>query len=320
MAIKPILRGLATYVPGVKRFTNRGSGGTDSVRYCYSVWLRHLVLLDSVGQASNLRVVAELGPGDSLGTGIAALLSGAQQYYALDVKPYFDNRTNLVMLDELVELFRRRERIPDAGEFPGVRPKLPSYEFPHTILGEDRLCKSLMADRVSEIRDELASLANHRHGKRVSYFAPWNNCASVQRDSVDLAFSQAVMEHVVDIHGTYSALGQWIRPGGCMSHTIDFRSHHTASEWNGHWGYSDLTWKLILGSRKFLINREPHSSHLRSIQQSGFEILLDQPCHEPKGLTRRQVAARFQTLSDQDLATSGTCVIARKLERTTNSA
>ena len=52
--------------------------------------------------------VAELGPGDSLGTGIAALLSGVEKYYALDVKPYFNNAINLEMFDRLLELFQRR--------------------------------------------------------------------------------------------------------------------------------------------------------------------------------------------------------------------
>ena len=119
MSVRPILRGLATYLPVVKRFTNRGSGGTDSARYCYTVWLRHLVSLHAAGLGAHWPVVAELGPGDSLGTGIAALLSGAEKYYALDVKPYFGNQTNLEMLERLLELFHRREPIPDHVEFPG---------------------------------------------------------------------------------------------------------------------------------------------------------------------------------------------------------
>lgn len=89
MAIKPILLGLATFLPIARRFTNRGSGGTDSARYCYCVWLRHLVSLEAAGLGAAWPVVAELGPGDSLGTGIAALLCGVEQYYAFDVKPYF---------------------------------------------------------------------------------------------------------------------------------------------------------------------------------------------------------------------------------------
>ncbi len=89
---KALLSGLASWLPGYD--VARTTGGTDSARYCYSVWLRHLVLAASSGrlQAGVPRIVAELGPGDSVGIGIAALLSGAERYYALDLLPYSDLR------------------------------------------------------------------------------------------------------------------------------------------------------------------------------------------------------------------------------------
>jgi SAM-dependent methyltransferase len=314
MALKPILRGLATYLPIARRFTNRGSGGTDSVRYCYSVWLRHLVSLQAAGLGSGWPVVAELGPGDSLGTGIAALLSGVDRYFAFDVKPYFDNQTNLDMLDRLVELFERREPIPDESEFPGVIPRLTDYSFPEKAIPPDRLKAALAADRVAAIRNELTRLTNRVPGYHVSYFAPWDASTVVQPQSVDLAFSQAVMEHVVDVDATYRALATWLKPGGCLSHAIDFRSHQTAAEWNGHWGYSDLVWKIIVGRRAFLINREPHSGHLQALHNNGFEVRLDQCIRERTGLGRRHVAPRFRNLTDDDLLISGTFIVAQKGE------
>jgi hypothetical protein len=314
---KPLLRGVATYLPFVKRFTNRGSGGTDSPRYCYSVWLRHLVWLDHLGLASNLRVVAELGPGDSLGTGIAAIFSGVDKYYALDVKPYFDNQTNLEMFDHLLALFRAREPIPHESEFPEVFPRLQDYAFPHHIICRDRMDAALAEDRIAAVRRELANLANQRQGEHFGYFAPWDSSAILQPETVDLAFSQAVMEHVVDVRGTYSALAKWLKRGGCMSHTIDFRSHHTAQEWNGHWSYSDFTWKLIVGTRAFLINRQPHSSHIDAIKQNGFDILVDQKVHDSDGLQRDQLAKRFRHLADDDLSTSVAFLVARKGDQAT---
>src|SRR5207249_849214 len=44
MRLKPLLAGLATFMPGLSRVALRPTGGTDSVPYSYSVWLRHLVL------------------------------------------------------------------------------------------------------------------------------------------------------------------------------------------------------------------------------------------------------------------------------------
>jgi hypothetical protein len=266
---------------------------------------------------TNFRTVAELGPGDSLGTGIAALFSGVEKYYALDVKPYFNNDTNLEILDQLLELFHRREPLPADDEFPGVWPKLTDYSFPHAILHAAKLEAALEPSRVTRIRKELGELANQWQGAHFGYFAPWNDNLVIQPNSVDLAFSQAVMEHVVDIDGTYAALTQWIRPGGYMSHTIDFRSHQTAAAWNGHWAYSDFTWKLIVGRRTFLINRQPYSRHIEAMGGHGFEVRMEQRAHEQGGLGRRRLAPRFREMGEVDLTTSGAYVMAQRQKQAT---
>ena len=54
-------------------------------RYCYSVWLRHLSIINENGLDTNPNIVAELGPGDSIGMGLMALLTGSSKYYALDI-------------------------------------------------------------------------------------------------------------------------------------------------------------------------------------------------------------------------------------------
>ena len=118
---------LATLVPGVasippvraylaKRRT--GTRGTDSARYCYTVWMRHLVMASRSGLLTTPRIIAELGPGDSLGTGIAGLLCGASRYYAFDVVEHASTQRNVAILRALVPLFRDRAAIPDAAEFP----------------------------------------------------------------------------------------------------------------------------------------------------------------------------------------------------------
>jgi len=59
---------------------------------CYEVWLKHPTLLWENQLQAIPNTVAELGPGDSLGVGLAALLSGASKFYVLDVV-LFANQT-----------------------------------------------------------------------------------------------------------------------------------------------------------------------------------------------------------------------------------
>src|SRR4051812_33985734 len=93
--LRSLMIGMATYVPGVRRLGGRKTGGTISARYCYSVWPRHLWMLHRSALRIGFDTVIELGPGDSIGIGLAALLSGVQRYIALDVVPYASQATNL---------------------------------------------------------------------------------------------------------------------------------------------------------------------------------------------------------------------------------
>jgi len=42
---RSLMVGMATYVPELRGLTGMRTGGTASARYCYSVWLRHLSIL-----------------------------------------------------------------------------------------------------------------------------------------------------------------------------------------------------------------------------------------------------------------------------------
>ncbi len=311
MRIRPILRGLKSYLPFFSA-TPTGTGGTISARYCYGVWLRHQVVLDENGLDPHPRVVAELGPGDSLGIGLAALLSGVQRYIALDVVAHAAPERNLAVFDELAVLFRDRAPVPDDAEFPQVHPQLGGYDFPAHILDAGRLQRALTPARLQKIREDLASLYDPAEGVFVNYICPWLEADAVQAGSVDLVFSQAVLEHVDDIRFTYRACHRWLKPGGVMSHQIDFKSHGITDAWNGQWGYPDWLWTITRGKKPYFINREPLSAHLAAIQEAGFEIVRVLPVRREGGLRRRELAGRFRSLSDDDLSTASAHILARK--------
>lgn len=311
-ALAMAVKGIVAWVPGARRLRRGSTGGTDSARYCYSVWLRHLVMACTHAGAAPPQAVAELGPGDSLGAGLAAMLSGADRYYALDVVAFADPGRNLQVFDELVTLFRRREPVPDDSEFR-LGPALDSYEFPGGVLTDARLARALADDRVAAIRRALADPGGAAGGDvAILYRAPWHDEAVIEPGAVDMVFSQAVLQHVDDLERTYRALHTWLRQGGVTSHQINLYCHQTAPEWNGHWAYSDTLWWLIRGGRPYLINREPYSTHVRLLEQCGFQVAHALRRTDTTGIGRARLAARFRGLSDEDLTTRSAFILARR--------
>jgi SAM-dependent methyltransferase len=307
LKLKALLSGLATYIPGYDYA--RPTGGTGSARYCYSVWLRHLILGRARRLYSGVPVVAaELGPGDSLGIGLAALLSGVQRYRALDIVRYSDLARNLDIFEELVSLFDQRAPVPGEEEFPLLLPRLATYEFPQDLLDEEWLREALDPQRVHQLRTALTS-GQDEHS-RIQYVAPWSDPSLIRDQSVDLIYSQAVLEHIDDLPGVYRAMRRWLKPGGAMSHQIDFQCHGKADTWNGHWTYSDFAWRVVVGRRSYLLNREPYSTHMRLLRDSGFTVVHEDVNRSASLLRRESLARRYRALSATDLSTSGSFVLA----------
>jgi len=302
-----MLKGSLTWLPALNawRVRRASTGGSDSPRYCYSAWLRHLVSLERYGFKIGNARVGELGPGDSIGIGLAALLSGAAQYIGLDIVP-FSAKANLEKIfNELVELYSRSDSIPDNDEFPRLRPRLDSYVFPRHLID-----LSNFSARAETIRKELRT--GVKGSEVVTYQAPWTSPNDIAFGSLDLIFSQAVLEHVDNLDETYQAMLAWLKPGGYASHVIDFSAHHLSPFWNGHWAYSDLQWRLVRGRREFLLNREPLSSHIACAKSGGFAILALDLLRGDNGLKKQELSQRFQVIDHDDVQTRGAMLILQK--------
>ena len=270
--------------------------------------MRHLINLGRFNHQKVPEVVAELGPGDSVGAGLAALLSGVKEYYAFDVVPHALSHDSVAILEELITLFKSRAPIPDQSEFPFLKPFLEDYSFPSHILTDEILKGSLSEESLSKLRKRLAEDS----GAPISYVAPWDKSHNLKKESVDFIFSQAVMEHVDDLQDAYQSMNQWLKVGGHISHQIDFKCHSTADQWNGHWTYSDFIWRLMRGTRPYLINRQPISVHENLVQKNNFSSLVVLKNKMPSELTRKDLAPLFKNLTDEDLETSGAYLLARR--------
>jgi SAM-dependent methyltransferase len=234
MNIKQLLYGLSTFVPGLAHFHAKGTGGSCSARYCYSVWLRHLTLAHKNGLFKSLpQSVGELGPGDSIGIGIAALLSGVKNYYGLDIVEHASLSGNLEIFQNLIPLFKNKEPIPNEKEFPNLKPVLENYDFPEFILNYENLEKSLASENLQQIEDSIKN--PDKDSSLIKYSAPWQSSEKIQKSSLDWIFSQAVLEHIDELELTYESMKSWLKPDGFISHQIDFKCHGLTKEWNGHW-------------------------------------------------------------------------------------
>lgn len=301
-----LAKGILTFVPGLVAFSKRlrrKKTATVSARYCYSVWLRHLVMAHDRGLPTNPQVLVEFGPGSSIGTGLAALIAGGEEYFALDIVKSANTAGNLAVFDQLVELFRARADIPGAKEFPEVKPRLPTDRFPAHVLTAARLAQALDAPRLARLRKSVATAGSS--GSCVRYLVPWYR-ATLDGRLADMVLSQAVLEHVDDLAHAYQKMYDCLKPGGVMSHVIDFRCHHTARSWNGHWTYSDITWTLIRGRRRYFLNRAPCSTHASLLRQTGFDVAFERPEPQLSTIGEKDLASSFRgRLTPADLVTSG---------------
>ena len=309
--MKQITKGALTFLPGIGALLDRrGSGGTASAEYCYDVWLKHLTLLHEAGMECMPSTVAEIGPGGTLGVGIAALLSGATRCIGLDVVEYADVEKNLRILDELVLLMRERHGRFIKG-WPNYDEYLPDSLFPNHILNDELLGRSLADERVDAIREALIHMGETIDGISVSYHVPWSSPKVISTSSVDLVLSHSTMEHVEDLELAYYAMAEWCADNAWCSHQIDYTSHGLMSDWDGYRTYSEAVWKIIKGKRAYLINRAPHSEHLRLLSKNGFHVKAQWLNKVEKYLAKNRLAKRWCELSEDDRASQGSFVVCK---------
>jgi hypothetical protein len=285
--------------------------GTDNSRYCYSVWLRHLIHAHKFGFNHINSTVAELGPGESIGIGLAALLTGSRKYYALDVHTYWNTKRNLMIFDKLVNLFKNKTDIPDNHEFPMVYPLLDDYTFPFHILNDNVMKQMLAEDRITKLRSAISNMDSNS-SDQIQFFVPWEKNTEIESGSLDYIFSQAVLQYVDKLDSTYEKMNALLRQGAMMSHCIDFSSHGMTKSWNGQWLYSDAEWKYLNGNKKVILNREPKSAHLQTNLKSGFDVLLTKDLKKENDFSRAKFHKQFSSLSETDSGTAVSFIVSQK--------
>ena len=295
-----ILGGVKSYLRAGRRYSM--AGAHVDARYGYAVWMRHVQLLAEVGVNGPLHDVVEIGPGNSAATGLCAILSGARSYTGLDVLDHLAADQAARLLRETALLFASHASIPGVAEFPKVRPVPANVDFPAASLSRLFGYDARAAAVPNLLRADVEALATgERHGRVLRFHCPWSP-ATLAAASVDLIFSQAVLQEISHndtnsrLEQTFHANFGWLRPGGVASHQIDL-GMYGFEPWNVHWSWSDFRWSLICGRRENFPNREPLSTYVALAQRAGFTILAAQ-VDEETGISKRELQPRFAALPE----------------------
>lgn len=248
-------------------------GKMDSWRYALGVFDKHVERAGFTG-AMNGRLVLEIGPGDSVATAIVAFAHGAKAI------------------------------LVDAGHF--AKKDLEGYrELCGLLSGRGLSPPDLTGAR--NLDDVLA-----RCGARylTSGLASFHDIGPA---SVDLIFSQAVLEHVRrhEFSATMKECRRVLKEGGACSHRVDLKDHLGGGLNNLR--FSMRTWESrFLASSGFYTNRIQHAEMLRLFGEAGFNatVLEVNRWSEPP-IGRSRLAPEFRGVPDEELRISGFDVLLR---------
>lgn len=327
--IKYYLKGVGTFFPYPFRYLfpthqHQFCSTASSVRIeqnvhskaaeSFALWLRTIDFLRRERvPVAELKNVVEVGPGDSLGIGMMALLTVATAYTALDHRQMVASISNKKILNELISLLIQKTNIPGDEDNPKMYPKLSDYAITSELLATLHISPDHINAVGRKIEGVLKSLQDPTFDTPMIRYGVLNNWSQfLRKDSADFIFSNAVMEHVDDTRGMYQLHYSWLKSGGYAFHVIDFKSHGTAPGWDGHWAYGKAEWGLVRGASKYLINRLSCSEHLNLLTASGFDILKCERYRARSTISRSQLSSDFSSMSDEDLGTSTAVVLVQK--------
>ncbi len=137
---------------------------------------------------------------------------------------------------------------------------------------------------------------------------------SIQSNTVDFIFSQAVLEHIYleEYEDTINELFRMQKPGGIGSHRIDFQDHLAKSL--NSLRFSNELWEADWFARSgFYTNRLRASQMINYFIEAGYEIISNEiDCWEQLPLSRKVFHPEFDVLSKKDLLIRGMDLIVKK--------
>jgi len=246
-------------------------GKMDQSTYLVDIFNRHVTRVNLANDLKG-KTLLELGPGDSVGTALVAASHGAKSIL-LDAGEFAVGD---------VEVYKKLSKeLVTYGLNP---PDLSNASSLSDVLG---LCDAqYLTDGLNSFKD-------------------------IESGSVDLIFSQAVLEHVRkdEFLGTMRECLRVLSERGVASHRVDLKDHLEGGLNNLR--FSEKLWESdFFVDSGFYTNRIQFSEMLGLFKKSGFEVdVLGSERWEKLPINRKSLDSKFSDLSDKELMVKGFDVI-----------
>jgi SAM-dependent methyltransferase len=241
-------------------------GEMDNSDYAIEIFNSHIQKIGLEGKL-NGKLILELGPGDSISTAIIAAANNAKA----------------ILLD--------------AGSF--VRTDVS----PYILLSETLRGKGFPLPDFSTVKtiDEILAICQAKYLTN-----GLESLKQIETESVDIIFSQAVLEHVrlCEFSDTIQECRRILKPKGICSHQIDLRDHLGGALNNLR--FSNRIWESnFIFTSGFYTNRIRYNQMLEIFKTAGFRIESSITTRWEKLPTHRnKLNKKFKSLSDNELLVS----------------
>ena len=220
------------------------------------------------------KVILEIGPGNTLLLASIFILNGADRVYLVDSYKQIFN-------DSLNSILYNQ-----------IIKKLQSKHHIHDI-------KDFQA-----IKGKIIYFSNN----------PIETFNQLRNSSVDLIFSNAVLEHVSELNLTIKKISMLLKQGGYTFHHIDLKDHYHTNDkcYLNFLKYSDRIWNFIGNT-----NRIRYSEFITLFGKNKFDILeIEQ--HKTKSILKiKEIKPnfnkRFRNINENDLSILDFNILAKRL-------
>lgn len=250
------------------------NGKMEVPDYAYNVFFNHFKQVSQQKPLPEQFVSLELGPGDSLFSAlISRSLGGGKSY------------------------------LVDAGDF--TIQEVEPYKQMADFLNQKNLPLPAGIDEANSV-SEIMEICNANYLR-----SGLSSLQSLESNSVDFIWSQAVLEHVKrsEFLDIMKELRRIVREDGVCSHLVDLRDHIDCSLNNLR--FSEKIWESnFMTNSGFYTNRIQYPLMLDMFKEAGFAIAstqLDKWSSLP--IKRSQLDRQFARFTDEELCVSGFSVI-----------